>query len=162
MPINKIFFDKSPVMFFGLKNREDFLEFGITHLTQLKDALQKKLDFANLGIVDADNIASLRSDSGRNLQNLLEFREKQLATLTLDSPEFHYKNSSDDEVNTHTIGLVLNKNQYEYYYKCPEQIIIMDSLGNNYPGAKKIHQLLINNFLRKEFPNSNIVITSKC
>lgn len=158
MPIDKIFREMPPQLFFGLKNQQAFDKFGMEHLIELKEKVQNKINFVELGLVNVDNISSLRQFVPFRTKNLSDFREKQLATLTLKGPEF--KHSSDsNSMNTHTIGFVINKNPNEYFYKSPEQIIIMDSLGDSYVGAKKVHQALIDSFLRPEFPQAEIIIT---
>lgn len=158
--LNKLYKKLHPELFFGLKNQKDFLDFGMIRLMGLKNLLQNELKFADLGSVEVDNISNLLSNSSCRPKNLSEFREKKLATLTLNGNEFRHGDNANS-MNTHTIGLIINKNPNEYFYKSPEQIIIMDSLGDNNVTLKKVHQALIDDFISKAFPNASIVITKK-
>lgn len=157
MAINKVFYNMAPESFFGLRNGRDFVEFGIMHLFELGEKMRQKFGFADLGTVNSLDFKILCSDHSIRHKNLLDFREKKLATLTVVSPMLEHCDNAD--VNTHTIGLVINKNPNKYFYCTPDQIIIMDSFGDTHPIIQRIHQDFINEFIKKAFPGFDIIIT---
>lgn len=155
MNINKIASSLSGESFFGIKDPKEFMNLGFGRLIRLKAAMQKKLGFVDLGIIKTDDIHNL----SQRTQKVAEFKDKKLATLTLiDDKAFKHSNDPDS-LSTHTIGLVINQNPNEYYYKTQPEVIIMDSMGANYPKSKEIHKSLIDNFILKEIPNAKVIIT---
>lgn len=154
MLINKVTNSISAESFFGVKDQQEFMKLGFGRLIKLKAAMQKKLDFVDLGITKTYEICNLR----QKVQKISDFKNKRLATLTLIDDVYKHSNNPDS-LNTHTIGLVVNQNPNEYFYKSQPEVLIMDSMGGNYPKSKEIHKSLIENFILKEIPNAKISIT---
>lgn len=151
MPVNNIINQFTPEAFFGLKSIKGFTNSCLENSFILATAMQEKLKFTDLGVININSISNLCSDIGTRPQMLSEFKESGLAKLTLISDIF------ENSLNTHTIGLVINQNPNEYFYKTPEQIIILDSLGEKNPEIKEIHSKLKNDFIKKAFPNAEII-----
>lgn len=160
MKINNVLRNMPPIDFFGLKTGDDLYKFGMERLGLLHLLMQQKYNFAGLGVVFADKISNLRADDLSRPQNLADFKNKKLAWLTINGEEFRDSNLSY-ELGSHTIGLVINENPNQYFYKTNPQIIIMDSFGNELPFIKKVHQVLIDDFISKEFPGSEIIINTE-
>lgn len=155
MKINPIK-EYSAEKFFGLEKADDLIAFGIENLIKLKCNMMEKYKIADLGVVIENDFSALLSKQALCEKKLAKFKENGLATLTIMSPEFNHKSAS--EMSTHTIGIVINKNINQHFYPTKPEILIMDSLGDNYAGAKKNHDLLIQQFLRPLFPDSKITI----
>lgn len=143
--------------FFGLEFSQNLIEMGLKNLIKLMNGMQRKLGFAHLGQVIDSNFSVLFSKEGWAPKNLSEFKEKGLAVITLRNPEFAHPATQGH--NSHTIGLVINKPPNQYFYPAEPEIFILDSCGNNYPGAKEIHGALTRDFIKKLFPNSRVVVT---
>lgn len=143
--------------FFGLDKPEDLMKFGLENLLKLKESMKKKYNIVDLGVVTDRNFSTLLSRVGIRPQQIAEFKEKKLATLTIRSNAFNHGTSSG--MDTHTIGLAINKNPNQYLYQENPEILLIDSLGNSYTRAREVHQSLIREFIAPAFPNSRITIT---
>lgn len=138
---------------FRLKTPEDLMN-EFEDLMKLKGSMMEKYNIADLGVVTDNSFSTLLSRPGLRE----EFKEKGLATLTISSPVFKHGTSSG--MTTHTIGLAINKNLNQHFYQTKPEILIMDSLGDNYPSARNMHQSLIREFIEPMFPGSRVTITS--
>lgn len=144
--------------FFGLESATSLGIKELENLLGLKTLIQKEIGFADLGWIKDSKFSDLFSQLGIRPASLSEFKETGLATLTLMNPEFAHP--ATHGFNSHTIGLAVNKNPNQHFYPSEPEILILDSLGNSYPGAKKIHEALTRDFLKKLFPDSRVTITS--
>lgn len=136
---------KSLIRFFDISTNE-----GFKNAITLKVGMMKKYRIADLGVVESNNFSTL-------CDKIKEFKDKGLATLTIRDDA--YKHSPSSKMNTHTIGLAINKGTNQHFYQSKPEILILDSMGDNYPGAKNIHQALIRDFIEKMFPASRVTIT---
>lgn len=152
--LKNLIYKISAKSYFGVKSQKEFMTTGFGRLINLKAILKKHIDFADLGIVKTSDFASL-NQRPRQIQ---ELNEKHLATITLVDDGFRHSSSSDS-LSTHTIGIVINKNANEYFYKTQPEILIIDSMGDSYPRAKNIHSELIDKFLSKQFPGSRFIVS---
>lgn len=145
--------------FFGLEleHPQDFMKMGLPNLMKLTEAMKRKLGFVKFAQVIDNNYSVLFSKEGWAPKNLTEFKEKGLAVITLRNPEFAH--AATQGYNTHTIGLAINKPPNQHFYPAEPEIFILDSLGNKYPGAEKIHGALTRDFIKRLFPNSRVIVT---
>lgn len=149
----------NPRQIFGIDNPEEFSTFGMANLLQLKSLMLKTFGIADLGIIKDNKFYLLLSEDGLRQTRLAEFKKKGLATLTLMNKEFAH--NPNDKMCTHTIGLVVNSPQNQYFYPSKPEILILDSLGSRYQGAQEIHNSLIEQFIRPLFPGSRVNILQK-
>ena len=157
MKLNSLMNNLKPDDFFGIKSSEKMQDFGMENLIYLIAGMKQKINFADLGHVNINNFSELLS---RNKEQLEEFKKTKLAKLTLTGDIFKHSNG-DKSLNTHTIGLVINQSPNTYFYKSRPQVIILDSLGNKKKELKTIHEKLINEFIKKEFPEAEVLINTK-
>lgn len=143
--------------FFGLEPSQNFMQMGLPNLMKLMEAMQKKLGFVKFAQVKDNNYSVLFSKEGWAPKNLTEFKEKGLAVITLRNPEFAH--TATQCYNTHTIGLAINKSHNQHFYPTEPEILILDSCGNSYPGAKEIHGALTRDFIKRLFPDSRVIVT---
>lgn len=159
MHINPVVKELAPDAFFGIRKVKDFIEFGAINLSNLGLAMQEKLKFTDLGLVKMDSSFNLLSDIGKRPQ-MAEFKQNKLAKLTLSGDIFKHSTEARS-LNSHTIGLVINKNPNEHFYSSRPQIIILDSLGNKTKEMQEVHNKVINDFIKKEFPDAEVIINSE-
>ncbi len=142
--------------FFGLEPSQNLVEMGLDNLMKLMTAMQEKLGIVHLGTVEDSNFSFLFPNNSYGKAKLAEFKEKGLAVITLQSPEFAHP--STQGFRTHTIGLAIQKFSGKSFYCASESIVILDSLGDKYPGAQKIHGALLR-YIQPLFPHSDKIIT---
>lgn len=139
--------------FFGLEKTGNLTEFGFENLVKLKSSMMEKFKIVDLGEVDDWNFSELLLNPTRE-KKIKEFREKGLATLNIKSSAYN-----SDYANHHTIGLAINKPTNQYFYQTTPEILVIDSMGDNYPGARDIHQDLIWHVIEPMFPGSGITVS---
>lgn len=151
MQINQLVNRVTPEAFFGVKNAVDMQNYGNLNVYLLFKIMQEKFKIANLSNVNFDSF----SDPFLNFA-LKTLKEHNLAKLTLENNRFRELNKVG-RLDTHTIGLVVNKNPNMYFYNEPPQVLILDSLGEKSEFMKDIHKKLENDFIKKIFPNAEVI-----
>lgn len=158
MKINPYIKMLPPADFFGVKNQNYFLDFGVGNLISLGIAMQKKMNCVDFGQLRIDSIPNFVSVLNPN--DLLEFRRNRLAKLTLTGDIFRHS-SDPKSFNTHAIGLVINNNPNEYFYKSRPQILVLDSLGNKSTEMQHVHNKLTDDFIKKIFTDAEVIFNTE-